>query len=242
MPVVIETPTGPPLLIQPAGEHRRQQAVGYGFAALAFGSAILVAWITLEAPAVPLVVLVPIMGMAGLGALAFWGALRQRAYTLFENGIRLPSGKFLPYRNVRDMQRIEHPNRKTKFLVLAQTDSTFGVIGSTMTKNVLFSTAQFDAVAALVLQGVEREGAKPDIDWDPELWGRIGLLSFRGPVIVNTEKYARDHGVWRVDQAFLDDAVLKDRRIRFWLRAATRATARTQFQPKRNATPYDPRG
>lgn len=232
-----ELPAGVPVFTQPVGEHRRQQALGYGLALFALGAAGLMAALLASGISSTPLVAAPVAGLAAIGILSFVAALRQGEYALHENGIRLPAGRFVPYGEVRDVQQIDHRNRRTKFLILALNDGTFGVVGTPMTKNVWFATSQFDRVESLVEQGVRRYARPPGIEWDPVLWDRVSSLLFRGPLIINAERFAREHGLGRIDQRVLEDAAVRDRRIRYWFAATARATARTQTHPKRKPTP-----
>ncbi len=232
----IESSDGLPLLVQSRGEHQRQRAVGYGLAALCLGAASVLAYSEVTG-ASPSVAIVPVFLIAGLGVAAVVLAIRQRPFALYESGIQTPSGRFLLYRSIRDAQRIERPGRRSRFLVLAFKDGKVSVIGSPLTKNVLFATAQFDAVESLVTEGVKRKGATPTAIWDTDLWERIYSLRFRGPVIANVEKVAQEQAVARIDQSFLESAARTNRRLSYWLIASASATARDSGHPKRNSTP-----
>lgn len=229
---------GAPLFTQPRWEYVRQKALGYALATALGGIALLVGL----GPANPN----PATYALSVGIMAFafflaYVAMRQRRFGLFLQGLQPSVGGFIPYSEIRDVQRLVG-RRRGKFLILARVDGTIAVIGGPWTKSVVLKTSAFDEVEGLVLTGVREHGAPRSLDWDPDLARRVDEWEFRGPVITHAEKAARAQGILRIDETFLREAAGADKRLAWWLASAVAATAHAQRQPNRNSTPYEPRG
>ncbi len=225
------------MLVQDPGEHRRQRAVWYGLATFTFGLAVLVGYSGYPRSLSSFGSLIPLAIVVLMGVFAMSMAARQRPFALFETGLLLPSKRFLPYNEVRDIQRVQPPVSKSSVLVLAKTDGTVGLIGHPWAKNVWFGTAQFDAVEALIRDGVQRMGPEPKAEWDPALWSRIESLEYRGPVIANAEAFAQEHHIARIDSAVLHKAATNNQRLEYWLETAGYPASQAARHPKRKPTP-----
>lgn len=236
MPFPTGSPAGALEFVQPRGEYLLQKAAAFAVAGLFVGLGLFVLFAARDASA-GLLIGVAILGLGGL--FAFLGA-RQQPYRMYEDGIQTPTGRFIGYGQVRDVQHIDSRSGKSKFLLLAIVDGRFAVIGSPMTKDVIFSTKEFDQVEALVVRGVQQRGFRPDMEWDPKVRDEVSALEFRGPVIVHAEKTAREQGVRWIDGGFLKRTANK--RLRWWLAAAAYATSKSGLHPNRNSTPRSPRG
>ena len=236
--VATEGSGGDPLFEQPRWEYIRQKALGYGLAAAMACVALLVA---LGPTNRNVLTYALSLGITAFALFLGYVAVRQRRFRLFLNGLEPSVGRFIRYSEIRDAQRLEG-RRRGKFLILTLVSGTIAVIGGPWTKNVVLKTSAFDEVESLVLRGVREHGAHQSVDWDLDLARQVEQWQFRGPVIAHAENAAREKGTTKIDAAFLSEAALSNKRLAWWLASAVTATARAKDQPKRNSTPYDPRG